>query len=90
MSRQCRRGVRWAWVLTMLVAFIWAMPASAQDPGSGVPAAAPTDDEWSYVITPQVWISHILKNGFSSPNTIAGLNCGGPTAKLFQGRFESI
>ncbi len=34
------------------------------------PAWAQALDGWSFVVTPQVWISHIAKNGFASaPNT---------------------
>src|SRR5262245_41896714 len=29
------------------------------------PAPATAEDGWSFVITPQVWISHIAKNGFT-------------------------
>ena len=69
----------------MLVACSVAASASAQDPGSAVPAAAASSgDEWSFVITPQVWISHILKNGFSSPNSLSILRCGSPTASCFK------
>jgi hypothetical protein len=41
---------------------------------AGAPASAQTDDSWSFVITPQVWVSHIAKNGFASPpnSSLAG------------------
>jgi hypothetical protein len=31
------------------------------------PAWAQDSDEWSFVLTPQVWLSHIAKNGFAAP-----------------------
>jgi hypothetical protein len=40
-------------------------------------------DGWSFVVTPQVWISHIAKNGFASaPNSAntGGLAIGTPTS----------
>lgn len=39
---------------------VWTLPAQR-------PAWAQDNDEWSFVLTPQVWLSHIAKNGFSSP-----------------------
>jgi len=32
------------------------------------PALAQAEDSWSFVITPQVWASHIAKNGFTAPS----------------------
>jgi hypothetical protein len=72
MSPRYQLGVRWTSVLMTLVTCAFTVPAWAQDPGSGIPAAVPSGDEWSFVITPQAWISHIVKNGFSADN--AGLN----------------
>jgi hypothetical protein len=44
-----------ALLLAVLVVFIGSGPAHAQD------------DEWTVVLTPQVWFSHITDNGFASP-----------------------
>src|SRR5438128_4350856 len=30
------------------------------------------DEKWSFVITPQVWVPHIEKNGFAPPGAIGG------------------
>jgi hypothetical protein len=61
-SRPFARGLLWAVVAASLTALV-PTPASAQA------------DSWSFVFTPQVWLSHIPKNGFvAAPtiNTIAG------------------
>jgi hypothetical protein len=31
------------------------------------------EDKWSFVLTPQVWVSHIAENGLVAPNTFGGL-----------------
>ena len=61
-------------LLTMLIGLGWVSGASAQD--------------WSIVVTPQIWGSHISKNGFAAgaPNTtffteaLSSLNIPGRTA----------
>lgn len=35
--------------------------------GIQAPAWAQGSDEWSFIATPQVWLSHIAKNGFAAP-----------------------
>jgi len=36
-------------------------------------AWAQTDDSWTFLGASQVWLSHIEKNGFASPSTLAGV-----------------
>jgi hypothetical protein len=50
--------------VTGLVAILVVCGVAGQSP-----AWAQTDG-WSFVITPQVWISHISKNGFAAPGTL--------------------
>jgi hypothetical protein len=50
--------LRWKLVLTVLV--IGSLAASA-------PASAQTGDSWSFLVTPQLWFTHIEKNGFAPP-----------------------
>ncbi len=88
MSRRPRLSV--GWIVAALVICSFFTPARAQDPGSGVPAAIAEGDDWSFVITPQVWISHILKNGFGAAGTVAPggtfIDCGGGPGSC--GRIE--
>jgi hypothetical protein len=37
-----------------------------------LPAAAESEDSWSIVLTPQIWGTHVAKNGFvaGAPNTV--------------------
>ena len=44
----------------------WALAAAAMLLAA-VPVNAEEGDGWAVVLTPQVWLSHIDKNGFSSP-----------------------
>jgi hypothetical protein len=65
--------------------------AYAQGP---VPPPEPADlgDRWSFVVTPQVWVSHIAKNGFAAaPNSsIQGTNAlATPDGNFFQNPFPS-
>ena len=55
-------GVGCRWQLHLILVFLVtcgvALPACAWAQGG---------DTWSFVITPQVWMSHIAKNGFAAP-----------------------
>ena len=44
--------------------FIFAMALVAPDT-----SAADDKERWSFVLTPQVWLSHIAKNGFQAPSS---------------------
>ena len=35
--------------------------------------AAAQDDPWSFVVTPQVWATHVAKNGFGGASSVGGL-----------------
>lgn len=48
--------------LTLIVAILVVCSLGAQ-----VPAWAQGLDEWSFVLTPQVWVSHISSNGLVGP-----------------------
>ena len=37
------------------------------------PALAQSDDHWSFVLTPQVWDSHVAKNGFAAPRGLGSI-----------------
>lgn len=56
--------LRLTWVFVILLVGTVAMHA---------PAWAQADG-WSYVFTPQLWTSHIAKNGFAATNELAGLS----------------
>lgn len=47
-------------ILASLAPFLTTTSAHAQD------------DKWSFIVTPQVWVSHIAKNGLVPPGTLAG------------------
>jgi hypothetical protein len=52
---------RWQLPLIVVTLVTWAIAS---------PAPAAAQDGWSFVITPQVWMSHIAKNGFAAaPNS---------------------
>jgi hypothetical protein len=55
-------GARRRWQLPMVLATLVACATVHPDL-----AQAQAGDSWSFVITPQVWLSHIAKNGFASP-----------------------
>jgi len=44
--------------------------------GAQAPAWAQDSSEWSFVLTPQVWMSHIAKNGFAAPANSAVVGGG--------------
>src|SRR5262245_45354694 len=52
-----RRRVRALLIVALLVGCSLAVHA---------PAWAQSGESWSFVITPQVWMSHIAKNGFAA------------------------
>jgi hypothetical protein len=51
------------------------------------------EDKWSFVVTPQVWISHIAKNGFAAPPSNNFLGQGiiivGPGGSIDTSPFQS-
>src|SRR5438552_10768904 len=49
--------------LTLICAVIVVLSFATQ-----APAWAQAEDTWSFVLTPQVWASHIAKNGFTAPS----------------------
>src|SRR5262249_14276672 len=59
---------------------------------SQAPAWAQADDSWSFVFTPQVWVSHIALNGFASapnPTTVGGFVITDPQDNILQAPFPS-
>src|SRR5262245_49070134 len=61
-----RAGLGWRGLLAAVAGLILGVQA---------PAWAQSDG-WSFVVTPQVWLSHISKNGFAAPADGGG-NLGG-------------
>lgn len=55
-----RRQLRWSLVLAVLVVGCCSGQASAQTDG------------WSFLVTPQLWLTHIDKNGFAPPTGLGG------------------
>src|SRR5262245_11228837 len=51
-------GLRWKLLFAVVVAAGLAVPGA-------VWAQA---DEWSFLVTPQLWYTHIAKNGFAAPS----------------------
>jgi len=41
-------------------------------------ASAQTDDGWSFVLTPQLWASHVQSNGFAVPRGLGGIAIESP------------
>lgn len=56
------------------------------------PAGAQEGSTWSFVVTPQVWLSRIAKNGFAPPPNsalVGGLGIADPSGQFFQDPFPS-
>jgi hypothetical protein len=62
-------------VLTRAVVTAGVLAFSAPSPS----AWAQDADPWSFVVTPQVWVSHIAKNGFNAPGVLGGILLGNPS-----------
>jgi len=77
---------RWLRFLPALATVVlWSLAPSG-------PAWAQAGDGWSFVMTPQVWVSHIAKNGFAAApvsNVQGGLFVVNPDGSILQNPFPS-
>jgi len=54
--------------LTILIGVLLTVLLAAR-----TPASAQGENDWSFVLTPQLWASHVAKNGFAAPRGLGGI-----------------
>jgi hypothetical protein len=72
--------LRWKLVLAVLVVAGFTAPGAARAQG----------DEWSLLVTPQIWVTHIESNGFNAANGSDTLTGGKPLFDLSSKHADGV